>query len=322
MIKKIVDKFRNIISHEIRLALMADRQIRNEYERKVLNKIRQYEYREEWLKRSCLQSAESGISSQMYSNCEVIVSLTTYGKRFYEVYLAIESIMQGTLKPNRIILWLQDDMKAEPLPVYLKNQVKRGLQIEYCEDLLSYKKLIPALQHYPDACIVTIDDDVLYEYDMLEKLLASWQKEPKCIHAGRVHRILLDNNQKPLSYLKWKNIIGSETPSCLNFFTGVGGVLYPPHSLSPEVLNKDVFMDICKHADDVWFYAMALKNGYMVKKVYTHDPEGEDYLMNHTLQGESLSSKNNNSEHCENDKQIEAVFSKYDIYRLLKENAS
>ena len=45
-----------------------------------------------------------------------IVSLTTYEPRLYETYLAIESIMQQTVKANRIILWLPDSLKTTTLP--------------------------------------------------------------------------------------------------------------------------------------------------------------------------------------------------------------
>ena len=52
----------------------------------------------------------------------MIVTLTTFGQRLNDVYLAIESIMQGSLLPNRIILWLADDMRGKVLPVTLQNK--------------------------------------------------------------------------------------------------------------------------------------------------------------------------------------------------------
>ena len=55
-----------------------------------------------------LHSCESGVTDTHYCDHEIIVSLTTYEPRLYETYLAIESIMQQTVKANRIILWLPD----------------------------------------------------------------------------------------------------------------------------------------------------------------------------------------------------------------------
>jgi len=69
---------------------------------------------------------------------------------------------------------------------------------------------------------------------------------------------------------------------------GSGGVLYPPHCLDEEVLNREVFMDICKYADDVWFFAMALKKGTQISKVFSAVPNGEDYQLNRRVQSSGL----------------------------------
>lgn len=95
---------------------------------------------------------------------ELIVSLTSYGCRVNSVALTIESIFQQTVKPNRIILWLSSDefLCLEDLPYSLRKLQERGLDILFCEDIRSFKKLIPTIKLYPEADILTIDDDVLY----------------------------------------------------------------------------------------------------------------------------------------------------------------
>ena len=118
----------------------------------------------EELTEKALFSKELGINREKVCEHEVIVSLTTYGKRLYDVYLPIESIMQGSLKPNRIILWISEDLKGKELPITLQRQQKRGLDIRYCKDIRSYTKLVPALKCFPNACIITIDDDLIYNY--------------------------------------------------------------------------------------------------------------------------------------------------------------
>ena len=55
------------------------------------------------LEQNILYNKEVGISKTKYCDHGIIVSLTTYGKRLYEVHLAIESIMEQTMKANRII---------------------------------------------------------------------------------------------------------------------------------------------------------------------------------------------------------------------------
>ena len=64
----------------------------------------------------------------------------------HTTYDTIESIMEQTMKANRIILWLDYSFEKQPLPKALQLLQKRGLEIEYCKDIRSYKKLIPALK--------------------------------------------------------------------------------------------------------------------------------------------------------------------------------
>lgn len=77
----------------------------NKHERKIL-----FMFKSELLKNNIDTCKESGVTNERNADKEVVVSLTTYGKRLYSVSLTIESIMQGTMKPNRLILWLQDDL--------------------------------------------------------------------------------------------------------------------------------------------------------------------------------------------------------------------
>lgn len=263
-----------------------------------------------------MTSTTKGVQYERYAEEEVVVSLTTYGKRLYEVAPTIESIMQGSIKPNRIILWLEEGLKDAVLPEILKRQQQRGLEIGYCKDLRSYKKLIPSLEKYPEAIIITIDDDAIYGYDLLENLLISHAESPNCIIGNRIHRIILGDDRKPKKYNEWELGVSSSEISSLNFFTGVGGVLYPPNSLDTEVLNADVFFDICKYADDIWFYAMALKRGTNIKKGFTHDKDGCDYILNEDVQDMALYKINTKKDNL-NDIQFRSVFEKYNLYNRL-----
>lgn len=277
-----------------------------------------FEYKSEQMTQFALKDKSNGTTKKLYNNKEIIVSLTTFGKRLSEVYLPIESIMQGTLKPNRIILWISEEYQNKPLPILIQNQINRGLEVEFCKDIGSYTKLIPVLKKYPESVIVTIDDDLIYNFDMLEKLVTAYLQQPTFIHANRVHKIKLDQNNKPLPYFKWNWESKECGPSFLNFLTGVGGVLYPPHCLDQEVFNQNVFLDICKYADDVWFYAMAIKKGTMINKILTHNPNSEEYIENPNVQDIGLIHKNLNNTSLNNDIQIKNVFDKYNLYNNLK----
>ncbi len=268
------------------------------------------------LEQRIMSSETKGVTDEKYCDKQIIVSLTTYGNRIYDVHLTIESIMEQTMLPNRIILWLDNSFQNTLLPCALKLLQKRGLEIKYCRDIRSYTKLIPSLRHFPDDVIITVDDDLIYEFDLLERLIQAYQENPSYIYCHRYHRMLKDKHDILLPYNKWSLVYNDMQPSHLNFATGVGGVLYPPHSLDDEVLNEDVFLKLCPYADDVWFKAMALKKGTLVKKVHSHSRYSEDFLLNMDAQSQCLQQMNVGNQF--NDKQLHAVFTRYSLYPLLK----
>ena len=277
----------------------------------IYNKM-YYSERAHQLTYLALHSQDNGVIESTLEGTELIVSLTTHGRRLYEVFLAIESIMQGSVKPNRIILWLSKDMQGEPLPLTLLNQIKRGLVVKYTEDLGPYTKLVPALTDYPDSIIVTIDDDILYPYDTLEMLFYAYIKYPRCICANRIMEIILDSQGKPSSLPTWKELVDKDRISKLNFFEGVGAVLYPPHCFTSEVLNQSVFTKICPTADDVWFNCMALLSKTSVVPAnyhYSHFP----LLINESVQDSALWRVNNHAKNTPNDLQLRTVMNQYNL---------
>jgi len=269
------------------------------------------ELRREKLLEAALQNKEAGVVSPAVGETPVIVSLTTYGKRFYEVCTTIESIMQGTVKPNGIVLW-RDETDHRPLPLTLQRQVERGLQVLGTRDLRSYTKLLPTLKMFPDAHIVTIDDDIFYPHDFLESLMAIYAKKPHSIVGNMVMQMSYDSNGIPTGILQWPYLHEEPADGASHdlFFEGFGGVLYPAGSLPEEVFHKEVFQDICPTADDVWFNAMAR----MSKTPITFCEHGYyDYLKadNHVCQDTALNLINNSENR--NDKQLRAVWQHYHL---------
>ncbi len=119
-----------------------------------------------------LHSTEPGVSSERYCDHDIVLSLTTYGRRLEDVCFTIESLMQQTKKANRIILWLDPSCLARPLPDTLVRLQARGLEVKITEEYIrSYKKLIPALEACPNDVIITVDDDALYDFDIVERLV-------------------------------------------------------------------------------------------------------------------------------------------------------
>lgn len=277
-----------------------------------------FNHKADMLTDKALHSTASGTTSDKYGDSEVIVSLTTFGRRLSRVYLTIESLMQQSMPANRIVLWISDEFQSRPLPRLLQNQMKRGLEVGFCKDIRSYTKLVPSLRAFPEATIITVDDDLIYDVDVLETLITHHLTSPKVICANRIHLMKKSSGGKLQTYMNWDwHIPYTGKADKLNFLTGVGGVLYPPHCLDPEVLNEKVFLDICKFADDVWFTAMAIKAGTPIIKTCTFSSKGEGYIDNTEVQDLALHNLNIDPTICRNDVQIEAVFTKYDLYKLI-----
>lgn len=264
-----------------------------------------------YLRQQTLSSSVSGITTERLGNAEVIVSLTTHGRRFYEVYLAIESIMQGSIKPNRIILWLTQDGKDQPIPQTLKNQQARGLEIRYTNDIGPYTKSIPTFLVFPDASIVTIDDDILYPYDTLEMLLRRHLQHPQSICANRILDLTLDKQGNPQSIPSLKELSDKTRISSRNFFEGVGSVLYPPHCFPQESLDPSVFLPLCPTADDVWMNALALRYKVSVVPANLHYRRFPLFI-NESIQDSALW-RHNNGKDIPNDQQLVATLHHFDL---------
>ena len=55
---------------------------------------------------------------------------------------------------------------------------------------------------------------------------------------------------------------------------GGAGILYPPHSLHPDVFDQDLYMRLCPLADDIWFWWMAKRNRTRHSTVKSNTPFG------------------------------------------------
>lgn len=256
-------------------------------------------------------SSQTGITNEKNTNCNVIVSMTSYGNKLYQCYLAVESMLHQTMKPNRIILWLDETKYNDRtlLPLALQEQEKRGLEIRLCKDVRSHTKLVPALQSFPDDVIITIDDDIIYPIDFVERLIKEYNQDPTKIYFYRGHYMLTDANSRPGPYLDWVRK-GAVDESIYNFPTGVGGILYPPHCLHPDVTKDEIFLKLCPTADDVWFKIMSYLNNVICKKIKV--PHYEEHFVPIDIE-EETSLQRTNVTNGANDRQIESLFKYYNI---------
>lgn len=196
-----------------------------------------------------------GVSKQPIET-PIVVSLTSYPARFPTLHICLKSILNQTLKPSKVILWLDKYVSLNEIPQRILKLQKKGLEIRnISENLKPHIKYFYAMKEFRDACIVTVDDDVIYTKDMLASLFASFKKHPDCISARRVHKIQYDINNHPVNYNSWDYDCKKETePSKKLLATGVGGVLYPPHifDMDSRNFNPKNIIENAWSVDDIW----------------------------------------------------------------------
>ncbi|MDM0067679.1 class I SAM-dependent methyltransferase [Variovorax sp. J31P207] len=196
---------------------------------------------------------------------QLLVSVTSYPKRFNTLELTLRRILQQSVQADETILWVaQEDRDQIPQGVLALQ--RSGLSIRVTEDLRSYKKIIPALKASPASFILTLDDDTAYPLDVIEPLVANYRRSDEIL-CRRAHRVAFDENGEVLPYKRWQFQTEVEESSPNLFPTGVGGILYPPGSLHPDVLDQATFTALAPLADDVWLYWMEWLAGSTVRRV-------------------------------------------------------
>src|SRR5574344_1329516 len=203
---------------------------------------------------------ELGVTKEK-RNPKLIVSLTTFPERINTVYKTISTILQQSVKPDEVILWLADEQfPNKELPENLTRLQQFGLSIKWCENIMSFKKLVPSLREFPEDILITAYDDIFYPTNYVESLYGEYLKNPQIIHANRAFVIKEKNN---ILSINARSYIYNKTycESFLNEFMTGYGTLFPPHTLHEDVLKSDIFMKLMPTNDDVWFWANAVKKG-------------------------------------------------------------
>ena len=111
--------------------------------------------------------------------------------------------MRQTLKPDRIILWLDEKLQGK-LPPPLRRQLERGLEIRIVRDIGPYTKVIYALKEFAGDLVVACDDDVVYPRDWLKDLAEAHEREPRCVICHKARRMAVDPGGGLRPYNEWK----------------------------------------------------------------------------------------------------------------------
>ncbi len=241
----------------------------------------------------------------------VIISLTSIPSRINTLHLVIKSLFHQTYRPKKIVLWLNDDLKGR-IPRRLRKLESSLFEIHYSALTCSHRKLIHSLKMYPNETIITCDDDLIYDKNWLGKLYQQHLKYPADIIANEVTQIKIDSDGNYLPGVMWRKV---DLQGKLNSFLPIGawGILYPASSLSQEIFNQKLFLELTPKADDLWFKGMALLQG-------TNSRQSEDIPVEPIpiIGTQKISLKKENVGKNKNDVQWLALSNYYDLLSILK----
>ena len=169
----------------------------------------------------------------------VYVSLTTISRRLQDVHVTVKSILNQSLPPTHIFLYISED------PFLLDTGISRSLlettevwtlaqahpdkfTITYVPNMGPSRKLVHLLQDSrvnPDDCIITVDDDNEYNPDCLERLVSASRENPDAVISNMGCKV---NVTYMYSTYYGSNTCRKPFLDRRNMAIGFGGVLYKP----------------------------------------------------------------------------------------------
>lgn len=253
---------------------------------------------------------------RVVGDCPMDVSLTSYGERLDIVAYVIESLVAGSMRPRRLILWVDEPTFETSNYPMLERLVARGLEIKRCKDYGPHKKYYPYCAESTDGAgpLVTADDDVFYPRRWLETLWSAHQSTPELLVAHRAITISVDGDAIA-PYRTWQRTT-STRPDHRTFVTGVGGVVYPSALIGTLKTLGEEFLQIAPRADDVWVNSIAAGHG--IRARWTGEqltawsfPRSQDNALHHE-----------NTTGGGNDPQIERAYADKAVDAVLADSSS
>ena len=200
----------------------------------------------------------------------VYISLTSIFDNQNRLLQTLQSIMNQTIKPDKIFLYLSDkpyildtgfkDKKITDTTLLTFINDNSIIDINWVNNTGSYRKLLPLLKDKwdEDCIIITIDDDTVYDIHLIENLINDYKKY-ECVIGYRGYTPLFDKFEN-FDYRKRDKI---QNISLYNFPTGKGGILYKPeffHKTKNLIFNDKIYLNTCDKQDDIWFYIVRILN--------------------------------------------------------------
>lgn len=211
----------------------------------------------------------------------IIVSLTTIPNRIKYLQPVVDSILDQTVKPDVIKLYIPKEYKKRSLGMIDMDELPKGCEVVYLdEDDGPATKILPALKEYQgkDVSIVYCDDDKIYNKNWIKRLTDKSKENPHdCIieegsHLGwNMFKFWEGNHMFKYRFLRivslgfWhpKNKLPKKNSKYYDIAEGHGGVLVKPYFFPSEVFD---IPDIMWSVDDIWLSGMMTVHGTKIQR--------------------------------------------------------
>jgi hypothetical protein len=210
-----------------------------------------------------------GISITKKTDERVVISVTSYPARFSYLSKTLKTLITQTTKAHSIRVYIEGK-DFHSLDSSLLELRKFG--VEFCPTPSGWRaatKLIPEAlrEEVGQELILYLDDEIVYDCQLVENLLYSYEKNPEFDVIFNWGHIVpsWDSEQDCLpSYSNW--ITTDVEPSSNSSIVplGVAGVLIKRGSIPLEIANLEQFKSVSN--DDLWFWCHFVQKGLLMKK--------------------------------------------------------
>lgn len=249
----------------------------------------------------------------------IYVSLTSIYEKQTQLLETLKTIKKQNLQPNKCYIYLSVEpylldtgFKNKNLNKNLQQYIDNNVvfEIRWCENIGSYRKLLPLLKEKwnEDCLILTMDDDIYYNPNLINQAVSDYNKE-KCCIAYRGFTPNINNiNLETLRYCKGQFKCIKHLYNFGN--NGVGTVHHPSfyHKTGDLVFNLNYIYEYCRTGDDIWFYLCRIVNNI---ETYLNTDFENYFKFNFENHKETALCHNYNYKNNTNEKNLRKVADKF-----------
>ena len=193
---------------------------------------------------------------------KVIATCTTIPSRCEHVVEMAKSLFENVAyAPDLLVLNLFKGDWPDGLPDFISEyqKIEKRFEVYWTEEnYWSATKLIPSIKRFPEAVLIAVDDDKLYQPTLVSTLLSKHLEHPNCVVSMKCEKIRRVFGKIEISVYGQSSL---EEDLYMIPCTGAG-CLFPPHVFDKtHVADAKMFEEWQKPQDDRWWWMNYTMNG-------------------------------------------------------------